>query len=800
MKGIYKSFEGVRALEFALVPHLSVAENIFIDEFGSKYVIIDRKKLLARAKAALESIGFGDIDPRIRVRELSVAYQQVVEICKALTRNAEILVLDEPTAVLTTKEVDKLFQLIQNLKSNGTAVIYVSHRLEEIFRITDRITVLKDGRYVDTVNTSDIEPRALVNMMIGRDLSSFFPERDTAKQRIGDVVLKVENISAGKAVKDVSFELREGEMLGLSGLVGAGRTEALRAVLGIDKSDGGKVWLRGKEIKLRSAKDAFDKGIGFLPEDRKNQGVLLNMPIKYNITFSCIKKFTVLFGWLLQKAEDIFAADMREKVGIKTNNLKNNANIKYWIVLALAALMVMAFSACTGTPADTGGETDATEDAAAEAESDGGEAAAELSSYDQIMQLLENPESALALSGIQPKSYESRADVPKGLPVTPKAAKDLKVAWAASQLGSSFFEGLRDSAQAEAKRLGMNELILQSADLSLETQNEQIDNFVTMGVDAILLNAVDLHAQSQKIKEVTEKGIPVIVTGPTAARPEYGLITAIISGSNESGFQVGSHMAEKLYKQGEVNKVGFVIAKLEDADSNSRPCGWIAGYLSKSAEMDGRPYESKYDAILEAFNIWSEFKNTRKYDLTDRGLNLAWLGVGEGLDVAKGQQATADQLTGNPDTDIIVAEMDSMGYGVIQECKLQGKTPGKDIFIACCADGTRPSLDYIKAGELMTTATNIPFMGATTMVDIVYDLFVGGRAGAPEAADTPEKAAVYYSDLPATSFTPTMAITAENVDRYYPTVPETDVEGTFAAYDPWTPLSVSEYNALHAND
>jgi ribose transport system ATP-binding protein len=312
--------------EFALVPHLSVAENIFIDEFGSEYVRIDWKKLRARAKAALESVGFGDIDPKTLVRELSVAYQQVVEICKALTRNAEILVLDEPTAVLTTKEVDKLFQLIQNLKQQGAAIIYVSHRLEEIFRITDRITVLKDGRYVDTVNTSDMEPRSLVNMMIGRDLSSFFPKRDEAMQKIGDIVFKAENISAGRAVKDVSFELREGEMLGLSGLVGAGRTEAMRAILGIDKMDGGKVWLRGKEIRIKSAKDAFDNGIGFLPEDRKNQGILINMPIKYNITFSCIKKFTAFFGWLRRKAEDAFVADMREKVGIKTNNLKNNVS------------------------------------------------------------------------------------------------------------------------------------------------------------------------------------------------------------------------------------------------------------------------------------------------------------------------------------------------------------------------------------------------------------------------------------------------------------------------------------------
>ena len=308
--------------EFALVPHLSVAENIFIDEFGTEYTRIDWKKLRSRAKEALEAIGFGDINPRTQVKDLSVAYQQVVEICKALTRNAEILVLDEPTAVLTNREVDKLFDLIVDLKKKGVAIIYVSHRLEEIFRITDRITVFKDGQYVDTVNTSDMDPKSLVSMMIGRDLATFFPERKETK--IGDVVLKVENLSAGKMVRDVSFELRQGEVLGLSGLVGAGRTESIRAILGVDKLEAGEVYLNGEKVKLKSAKDAFDRGIGFLPEDRKNQGVLLRLPIKYNITFSCIKKFTTGFGgWIKKKVEDALALDMKERVGIKTNNIKN---------------------------------------------------------------------------------------------------------------------------------------------------------------------------------------------------------------------------------------------------------------------------------------------------------------------------------------------------------------------------------------------------------------------------------------------------------------------------------------------
>ncbi|MDR2743550.1 MAG: sugar ABC transporter ATP-binding protein [Treponema sp.] len=310
--------------EFALVPHLSVAENIFIDEFDTKYIRINWKDLWRRARESLTAIGFGDINVKSPVMDLPIAYQQVVEICKALNRNASILVLDEPTAVLTLREVDQLFILLKNLSERGVTIIYISHRLEEIFRITNRITVLKDGHYVATVNTTDIEPKALVNMMIGRNLNSFFPERETS--HIGNIILRVENIRAGKAVKDVSFSVREGEVTGLSGLVGAGRTEAVRAILGIDKLEGGRIFYQNEEIRLKSVEDAFARGIGFLPEDRKNQGVLLRMSIKHNITLSCIKRFTTLFGWLLSLKETIFAEEMRSKLDIKTANLNNNVD------------------------------------------------------------------------------------------------------------------------------------------------------------------------------------------------------------------------------------------------------------------------------------------------------------------------------------------------------------------------------------------------------------------------------------------------------------------------------------------
>jgi ribose transport system substrate-binding protein len=476
-------------------------------------------------------------------------------------------------------------------------------------------------------------------------------------------------------------------------------------------------------------------------------------------------------------------------------------NMKKRIALAITVLMVFAtlFAACTGTP-DAPADGGSAPAASSDGDSDAQDAPEGASAYDQLMTLLENPESALALSGVQPKSYVSREDVVKGLDnITPKAAGDIKVAWAAASLGSEFFEGLRDSAQSEAAKLGMQPIDLQSADFNLQTQQQQVDTYVTNQVDVLILNAVDLHSSTQMIKTVIDAGIPVLVTGPTAAKDEYQMITAIISGSNESGFQVGQYCAEQLYVPGEVLRTGMIISKLEDADSNSRPCGWIAGYLFKSAEINGTPYESKYDAILEAYNIWTEYKTKRSYDLSEKGLNLTQLGVGEGTSADNGRTAVQDIIVADPDMQLLVSEMDSMAVGAIPELKTQGKIPGQDIKVVTCADATTTALDLIKSGELMATATNIPFMAATSMVDIIYDLFVGGRTGAPAGASTPADAAVYYNNLPATSFTPTIAITAENVDQYYPTG-EPAPFNTFAKYDPYTPLSVDEYNALHTND
>lgn len=286
--------------EFALAKDLTVAENIYIDHMGMGKNIINWKVLRRKTRELLDQLGFSIINENARVGDLPVAFQQVVEICKSLSRQTKIMVLDEPTAVLTTNEVEKLFELILNLKKQGVGIIYVSHRLEEIFRISDRITVFKDGTYVDTVQTAQTNEHQLVNMMIGREIEDYFPKRNA---KIGEVIFEVKNIKSGNAVKDVSFQVRAREVLGLSGLVGAGRTETARAIFGADKKDSGEVYLKGKKLSIHTPKEAVKQHIGFLLEDRKNQGVLLEQSGRVNITMASLKDYTKALGIIDKKAE-----------------------------------------------------------------------------------------------------------------------------------------------------------------------------------------------------------------------------------------------------------------------------------------------------------------------------------------------------------------------------------------------------------------------------------------------------------------------------------------------------------------
>lgn len=309
--------------ELALMGDLTVAENIFIDNLNEGKRIINWKKLHADTQKLLDELDFGHIPANKETRKLSVAYQQIVEICKALSRNSTILVLDEPTSVLSAREAEQLFGLLRRLRDGGTSIIYISHRLDEIFAICDRATVLRDGENVDTVRISDIDEKKLVNMMIGRELSYYFPARQSS---IGETVFEVSGVNRGNTVKNVSFYVREGEVFGISGLVGSGRTETLMAILGEDKRDGGKIRINGREVNIRSPIDALKRGVSLLPEDRKTQGVFLNLPIAHNVSISGIKSLSNAAGVINRKNERSMVENLVDKLRIKLRSAQDDCS------------------------------------------------------------------------------------------------------------------------------------------------------------------------------------------------------------------------------------------------------------------------------------------------------------------------------------------------------------------------------------------------------------------------------------------------------------------------------------------
>ncbi|WP_010270809.1 sugar ABC transporter ATP-binding protein [Paenibacillus senegalensis] len=308
--------------EFMLAPDLTVAENIFIDRLAESGLFINWKHLKKRAKEQLVKLGFEDIDPEAKVGSLSVAYQQIVEIAKCLERNSKVLVFDEPTAVLTFTETRKLLSIIKNLKENGVSIIYISHRLEELLEISDHITVLKDGGYVGTVPTASINKEELVQMMVGREITQLFPDRNA---EIGEEILRVENLSAGDLVKDVSFTVKKGEVVGFSGLVGSGRTEAMRAIFGADKRKSGKVIFYGKEVNFKDPKEAIQHGFGLLPEDRKKQGLLLEQSIRMNTTLASMFKIKKA-GTINHQKEKQYVKELLASIATKYGSMEDNAS------------------------------------------------------------------------------------------------------------------------------------------------------------------------------------------------------------------------------------------------------------------------------------------------------------------------------------------------------------------------------------------------------------------------------------------------------------------------------------------
>lgn len=276
--------------ERQIVPYLTVAENIFMGKMPkTKGGFIDFPKLNADTQKIIEEFKL-PIKPTSKVQNLSIAHQQMVEIMKAYNRNLKIIAFDEPTASLSDKEIDTLFEIIVKLKKQGIIILYVSHRLKEIFQISDKVVVFKDGKFVAMKKTSETNQEELVRLMVGRDLGDVFNELDRNK-KFGDVVLEVKELS-NKHIKNVSLKLRKGEILGLTGLVGAGRTELVRAIFGADHVDSGDIFLEGQKVDIKSPKDAMNMGIALCPEDRKTQGLVLIRTVKENFSMAILEKLT----------------------------------------------------------------------------------------------------------------------------------------------------------------------------------------------------------------------------------------------------------------------------------------------------------------------------------------------------------------------------------------------------------------------------------------------------------------------------------------------------------------------------
>lgn len=298
--------------EFNLVGGLSVAENVFLGRSIRKGIVIDKKAMIRETEKIFKTLNIS-IDPNMLVRNLSVGYQQMVEIAKAIQQDAKILIMDEPSAPLTKAEVSTMFEIIDKLKESGVSIIYISHRLDEIFRLSDRVTVLRDGTYIKTLATQDTDVDELISLMVGRELTEKFPVRENCIR--DDVVLEVRNLS-GNGDKNISFSIRKGEILGLGGLVGAGRTELAQMIFGAAQKTDGTIFLNGKEISPKSPRDAIDLGIALVPEDRKSQGVLLGLSIKKNINMPIYKRISK-FSVINRKNENDVAEEYMKDIRIK---------------------------------------------------------------------------------------------------------------------------------------------------------------------------------------------------------------------------------------------------------------------------------------------------------------------------------------------------------------------------------------------------------------------------------------------------------------------------------------------------
>ena len=312
--------------ENSLIPHLNVAENVFLSrEIRNKSGVIDWKRTYEECDRWIRELGVDHINPRTQVRRLSVADQQIVEIVKVFSQNPSIIILDEPTSALSDNEISNLFRIIETLKKKGVTFIYVSHRMEEIKQIGDRATIFRDGALTGEIENCKVaDMDQVINMIVGRTLDEKFPPRES---HIGEVALEVKGLEVPNTIYDISFQVHKGEVLGFSGLVGSGRTSTAKAVVGAIAKSKGEIYVHGKPVKINSPLDAINNGIGYLPEDRKTEGLILSKSVKENITLASLTRKFYRGLVINHKKEAVVAQEYREKLRIKTPGI--NRQVKF---------------------------------------------------------------------------------------------------------------------------------------------------------------------------------------------------------------------------------------------------------------------------------------------------------------------------------------------------------------------------------------------------------------------------------------------------------------------------------------
>lgn len=302
--------------EIKLAETLTVAENMFLGSPIMKGRLVDWKSMRARAREIVEELGM-DIDVNEVVANLSVAKKQIVEIMHAINAHSKILIMDEPSAVLTDRELAVMFRIVKQLREKGITIIYISHRLEEVFDLCDNVSVLRDGQHIKSMPTKELSRQDLINMMVGREMGQEYPKEPG---NIGEVILEIRNLNAG-ILKDISFSVRAGEVFGISGLVGSGRTELARAILGIDPIESGEVYVHGKQTHYRKFADAIRDGLGLIPEDRKLQGLVQIMTVKKNTTLVNLKR-VIRGGVIKEELEDSYSKEYVKKLRVATPNVE----------------------------------------------------------------------------------------------------------------------------------------------------------------------------------------------------------------------------------------------------------------------------------------------------------------------------------------------------------------------------------------------------------------------------------------------------------------------------------------------